>query len=251
MVNTRSYPPIKRRIGSVIKTAGILLLLGATLPSAWATQLLRVKDNATFSASISALEPTFIAVEGDRIAVLRGVEGAYTYSNDTNQGAVFLKPTEAYQKSSFYVFVTTEQHHNYILLLKPSAALRAGALILKPRVPKTAVTSRWEQDSPYEKTLTALLNSMRRGDSLEGYEIIAVNSKKAQKLGTQLQLRLKTIYAGAQLQGEIYEVANRTNNPVVLQERLFYRAGDRAIALRDFNVAPHNTTLLYKVTGND
>ena len=45
--------------------------------------------------NISAKELTRIAVSGDRITLVRGSEGAYQISNDTVQGAVFIKPTDS------------------------------------------------------------------------------------------------------------------------------------------------------------
>ena len=51
-----------------------------------------VEDNAKISAEISAKELTRISVVGDRITLVRGSEGAYQISNDTVQGAVFIKP---------------------------------------------------------------------------------------------------------------------------------------------------------------
>ena len=56
-------------------------------------QTLVVEDNAQISAEISAKELTRISVAGDRITLVRGSEGAYQISNDTVQGAVFIKPT--------------------------------------------------------------------------------------------------------------------------------------------------------------
>ena len=56
-------------------------------------QTLMVENNAQISAEISAKELTRISVVGDRITLVRGSEGAYQISNDTVQGAVFIKPT--------------------------------------------------------------------------------------------------------------------------------------------------------------
>src|ERR1700722_2542531 len=56
-------------------------------------ETLIVENNAQISAEIAAKELTRISVVGDRIMLVRGSEGAYQISNDTVQGAVFIKPT--------------------------------------------------------------------------------------------------------------------------------------------------------------
>lgn len=55
-------------------------------------QTLIVDNDSKVSADISTTELTRISVVGDRIQLVRGAEGAYRISNDTVQGAVFIKP---------------------------------------------------------------------------------------------------------------------------------------------------------------
>lgn len=210
-------------------------------------QTLSVTENATIKANISVNEPTRIAVENDRIAILRGAEGAYTYSNDNNSGAVFLKPTQAYQNKPFYVFVSTEQNHNYILQLTPTSKLSASMLILKSHDQAIKVAEQWEIGLPYTDLLAELMKDMVNHTSPEGYAVIPVNAKKATSIGRQLQMRLITIYSGAHLQGQIYEVTNQSKTPIFVVERLFYRASDCAIALQDETISAGGKTLLYKV----
>lgn len=213
-------------------------------------QVLHVIDNATVKANIANTAPTRIALENDRIAVLRGVEGAYTYSNDNQSGAVFLKPTDAYKNKSFYVFINTEHNHNYILQLKPTAKLSAGMLILKSRDQALSAVQQWETNSPYTDTLTTLITDMVNQNTPESYEVIPINRKKTTPVGTQLRIRLKKIYAGAHLQGQIFEVTNKSLLPVTLIEHMFYQSGDRAIALRDSSLPAGGKTWLYKVSNH-
>lgn len=229
----------------------------------WSTsadaQVLRVVENATVKANIADTEMTRIAVDNDRIAVLRGIDGAYTYSNDNNSGAVFLKPSDAYQNRPFYLFINTEQNRNYVLQLKPTPKLSASVLILKSRGQALQTAERWETDSPYGDTLTKLMIDMANHQTPEGYEVIQVNDKKTIKIIkkrktntalSQVRMRLKTVYSGAHLQGQIYEITNTSLLPVTWTEHLFYQPGDRAIALRDATVPAGGQTLLYKVNSH-
>lgn len=213
-------------------------------------QVLPLSENATAKVNIASHEPTRIAVENDRIAILRGMEGAYTYSNDNTRGAVFLKPTEAYQNTPFYVFISTEQGHNYVLQLKPVATLSAGLLTLKPRHQALAAAQQWESTSPYTDTLAQLMTDMVNHRTPDGYEVIPINAKKGFSVGTHMRLRLKTVYTGAHLQGKIYELTNSSTTSVTLTERIFYRPGDRALALREEIIPAGGKTLLYKVNSH-
>ncbi len=130
-------------------------------------QTIIVENNAKISANISATEMTRIAVSNDRIALLRGTAGAYTVSNDNIQGAVFIKPviisanpiktcrisknkreSEKHHKilcqksltqkkmkviKPFYLFISTEQGHHYVLNLTPRYHQQADILVIKPQ----------------------------------------------------------------------------------------------------------------------
>ncbi len=230
------------------------LFLGALCAVSWQSliqaQILRATDNATLKATIADAAPTRISVENDRIAVLRGVEGAYTYSNDNTSGAVFLKPSEAYKTKPFYVFINTEKNHNYVLQLKPTSTLSAGILVLKPRTPEIAVANSWDSHASYPQPLTQLMSDMVNRSTPEDYEVILVNAKKTESVGLWLTMRLKTLYSGSHLQGQIYEISNHSLFPVTLAERLFYQPGDRAIALQDEKLPAGGKTFLYKVVSH-
>jgi type-F conjugative transfer system secretin TraK len=219
-------------------------------------QVIFVSENTTLKIKIAGAEPTRIAVEGDRIAVLRGLEGAYTYSNDNQGGAVFLKPAAAYQNKPFYLFVSTEQGHNYILQCHPTKTLSAGMLILKPRPPEEDKAEKFAIDSPYLGTLATLMTHMANGSAPENYEVIQIKHAKTIPVGLPLKLQLKTRYSGAHLQGEIYEVTNTSNRRVLLREPIFYlfyffdRPGDRAIALKDKSLLAGGKTFLYRITSH-
>lgn len=226
---------------------GVFLCLASTITFA---QVITVKENATITANISATQPTRIAVENDRITVLRGQEGAYTDSNDNNSGSVFLKPTKAYQNKSFYVFISTEQNHHYVLQLTPSTKLSAGMLILKSHDQQISADEQWEIHSPYTALLARLMRDMINRKAPENFEVIPINAKNTLLKGTKLNFHLETIYSGAPLQGEIYEVTNPSKTPITITESLFYQPGDRAIALQENIIPAGSQTFLYKVTSH-
>ena len=229
------------------KFIAIWLISCLIISPIYAAHILRVNDNSTIRAIISAQEPTRISVAGDRIVSMRSVEGAYTYKNDNTQGAIFIKPTEAYQHKPFYIFITTEQSHNYVLLLTPTSA-SAGMLVLKPKAQPDLAVKSWESSPSYETTLMDLMRLMVNATGSEDYAVTPISKTKTLRWNKQLNLRLQTVYEGAQLRGEVYLITNRSRQPMLLKESLFYNPGDQAIALQSDQLPAQSQTLLYKVT---
>ncbi len=229
-----------------------LIILGLSclmfMPIYVFARTLRVDDNTSIKVNISAQEPTRISVAGDRISSLRGVEGAYTVKNDNAQGAIFIKPTEAYQNKPFYVFITTEQNHSYVLQLTPSANAKAGLLVLKPKIADNTTSANGEASSSYETQLTNLVKSMVNGMGSDEYAMTFIRNSKTQHWNKQLNINLLGVFEGAELQGEVYRVSNRSSQPISIDETVFYSEGDHAIALQSYQLPARGQTLLYKVT---
>lgn len=227
-----------------------LILLPLLLSSA--SHSLQVKsavNNATITAKISATDVTRIMVQGDRIQSVRGVKGAYTRENDNNSGEIYIQPTSFYQHHAFTLLMNTELGRHYTLLLNPMS-VPSDTLMLVPRGVNEAQAAKFENSSPYEMTISHLIRDMRVGSRPEGYAVRAVNEKKRYLYGNIAYIKLKTIYQGLNLRGEIWEVTNTQARTITLSERDFYKVGTRAISLETMDVAPHGTTYLYRVVSH-
>lgn len=224
-----------------------LIVIGMSImTNAFALQEKTVKENGTVNAWVSIKGITRIAVDNDRIANLRGPQGAYTLQNDNVQGAVFIKPTPDYQTKPFTLFIATEGNHNYILRLTPQDK-NADMILLKPMGVFNPSALAFEKSTSYLEALSALIKGMTNGAMPEGYTQNDIENGKPQYLGNIAAIRLKTIYSGAHLAGYVYQVTNRTAGTLQLSEKEFYEGGDRAIALASLTLAPNAQTWLFKV----
>ena len=157
----------------------VLISAGLWIGSVAQAQTVIVANNTTIMATISESDVTRIAVEGDRITLVRGTAAAYTVSNDTAQGAIFIKPVLKKQKAfchhplkksqnlkvtkkssqrfcpvkpqsitPFYLFISTEKAHNYVLLLTPKKDYPPEILVLKPieleKKCRTTLGEKWD-----------------------------------------------------------------------------------------------------------
>ncbi|MBS0349738.1 MAG: type-F conjugative transfer system secretin TraK [Proteobacteria bacterium] len=241
-----------------------------------------LEDNSKVSAEISAKELTRISVIGDRITLVRGSEGAYQISNDTAQGAVFIKPivdqstthkicpikknkekkqqkiqcqklkekNNIHRLKSFYLFISTEQGRHYVLNLTPRSTRHADVLALKPQELEKEVAKTWETSERYTQTLIRLVEVVLQQKTPSGYDHTVLKKPKAFNFGRYFDLKLADHYTGAHLSVEIYQLTNHSKEIQTLAEEDLYQSGDRAIYLQAATLAPHQTTQLIKVTSH-
>ena len=216
---------------------------------AFAEQVKLASDNQVIHAKVSAKELTHIYVDGDRIANIRGLDGAYELKKDEAQGSIFIQPTPAYQQKSFNLFLTTELGHTYPLLLT-AVDIPGESIKLKPTNPAKAAAERWEMGSSYEQTLVDLIAIMANGNRPEGYAVIAIGKVLPSQSGV-LKTVLRYRYLGKHLQGQVLKITNTGTFPIHLTERQFYTDNTRALSLMDDDLAPKQITYLYRVISNE
>lgn len=224
----------------------IMLLFFCVQASAFQVKTI-VNDEIT-QATISAHELSRIYVKGDRIAYVRGVEGAYTFKADQDSGAIYIKPNSSYQAKPFTLHVTTEQHSNYRLLLTPSD-IPAESIVLvgmdEGKGPSVNVRS-----SVSVNALLSLIAHMSKEEIMPDYVIQASDNKVlVANQPNGLGKVLKKTYKGETLTGNIYELTNRGQGPIALQETMFYQLNTKAIALSTVVLAPGQQAKLYEVIG--
>lgn len=227
-----------------------LLLLALSINNvSFGLQIKSAINNETISAKISATDVTRIVVQGDRIQSVKGIKGAYTRDNDNNSGEIYIQPSSFYQNRAFTLLINTEMGRHYTLLLNPMS-VPSDTLMLVPKGVGQVQAARFENSSPYDLTITHLINAMKSGALPDGYIAKGVKSKKTYLYGNIASLKLKTVYEGLNLRGEIWEITNKQDYAITLNERNFYRKGTRAISLDTINILPHGNINLYRVMSN-
>lgn len=229
----------------------ICCALVACAPMSFALQTKTVANNTSVTVKVSATQLTKIVVDDDWITDLYLSDGQIQSQIDNETGELFLLPQSKLSKHAFTLMVRTSQGHSYTLLAMP-VDTPAETVLLLPAGSGNKKAARWENASNYQNLLVRLLKNMVEGSQPDGYKVIHLETKEKdyQKLGNIAYLKPLTLYKGKQLRGDVYEVINRTGETIHLSEREFYQVNDRAIALQDLSVAPHQSTLLYKEHDN-
>ena len=207
-----------------------------------------IADNQMAALVISNHELTRIFVAHDRILAVRGVDGTYLLNKDEIQGEIFIKPTPLNQGKAISLFITTEQGHNYTLLLAP-ADIPARAIELTP-TGGSKLAERWEKNGNYQELISGLITAMINGKVPDGYAL-SVPKKLVSVKFKSIFVVLDTVYTGKYLRGEILVIENKSTTNITLAESQFYQVGTRAIAILEQNLQPKTTTLLYRVMSNE
>jgi type-F conjugative transfer system secretin TraK len=233
-------------IKTALKWLVIMILGSGFVQSSFALQEKSVTENGEVAALVATQDLTRIAVEGDRILHVRGLDGAYELKRDAAQGAFFIRPTPDYQTKSFTLFIATEKNHNYVLHLTPKEQW-GDTIVLKPHASKKcqAFTLRNSTSSP--KPVITFMEHMIKGDIPPNYVIHNVTHLHYHQENQELTVKLLRLYADERHQGTLYHVTNHTRKTLLLTEKAFYRPGDRAISLSQFVVPPGDHAYLYKV----
>jgi conjugal transfer pilus assembly protein TraK len=232
----------------MIKKCFLLLLFLPLI--CFGLQTKSVLSNETVAAEVSTTELTRIFVANDRIKSIRGVDGSYIYKNDDAKGEIYLKPTEAFQKKIFNIFITTENGNTFTLMLIPKD-IPAQTIMIKTKNVNFKAAGKWETSASYQNTLLNLINAMINNANPEGYAVSEVLLGKKILLGNIAELKLIKTYTGMHLRGEIYQLNNRADKAINITEKEFYRANTRAVAISSSVVQKNSSALVYVVIDND
>lgn len=245
MVDFFKNRKINRKI-KILFSFSMLIFTYFFTSSLYAMQMHAAIDNETVTAHVSALDTTRIFVAGDRIQSVIGVKGAYTRSNDEEKGEIFIQPTNPFSTRAFTMLITTERGLHFTLLLIPTRT-PSETVMLVPKGVGSESAGHFEKDAPYVTVINHLIYAMRNHVIPEGYAVTELAGTHRYAFGRDFYLTLRTLYQGASLTGEIFEVINMTNHTISLDERMFYKRGTRAISLESITLPPHGCLHLYRI----
>lgn len=201
-------------------------------------------DNEQINVSLSKVDINRISIQGDKIQSLNGPTGLYTAKNDPN-GAAYLT---LYANTPFILYVSTVNNHSLSLFITPQAAV-GRTIVLIPTSP-TKTADHLEDNSVYQKLMITLMNAMINKKALDDYaysEPKKTKSVKSTDFFGMASLKPIAFYNGAELNGIIYEIKNKTREPITLRPSYFYQSGVRAIALSTQTIESNATDLLYEI----
>lgn len=234
---------------SLIPTALLTLALTASL-SAEAKQIVKGAEKQPVEVVVSAREQNVISVEGGKIySIVPSSADALVYEKDERQGALYFTLANQATLSTVTLFVVDDQNNRYRLVLTPkNIAAEDIVIVPAPNSAVADVSSSENRAGSFVSRLKRLMMIMVSYDgsdvnSLEGVQVEKINKDiKLWKEGNLVQLYR---FTADDLVGEVYQLKNVSSESIQMVEQEFFRKSVAAVAVKNLNLAPGETTLLY------
>ena len=203
-----------------------LVGLSALWLAAHGNQTLMMNENKRIEAFISADSMNRLAVANDRITQIFGDEGTFESQHDDITGQIFLKPTAENGTKILSVTIITENGQTQDLVLKPRGK-RPATVILKKSAEVADEKIPLDKGLPYVEQMMVVLKQAVSGQlPLKEGESISREAPEG------YQISYKSSYQCANGSVHVFEVKNTTETDIQIDDKLFFRPGDRALAIR-------------------
>ena len=225
----------------------LLLLWGVSAP-VFSAQTFVMNEHERLEARISSKELNRLQVTGERIASVFGSQGTFSLEHEEVKGQVFLKVQEG-APSRMDVSVVTESGLTQDLVLRVMPG-EGQTLLLKPSKSSTPSSLTWSPGTQRDSSETLELIRVMASKGTEfGYHRQIVSQTLS--LWRDVEVRVVEIWRGEGLEGRVYEVRNRSQEILTLQEKRFrFSSGTQAIAVEKHRLSPGERTRVYGVTSH-
>lgn len=216
----------------------IPLMLGVLLSTeAFAIQNLPLIDHQRSDLTISKHQLNRIAVRGDRIHQIFGVDENLHVETDEQGGQIFIKCAHPHTHPVSLTIIT-EGGLTQDLTLTPED-VEAQTVLFKPGVQKDQAV---EEDASSQDQMKRLMQAMIVDQKIDGYEITSVSDGQGNGC-----FKAFKHYMGSDYIGIHYIFKNEGDEAVLLTEPSLAQPGDLAVSLSHTNVAPDECVSLYVI----
>jgi conjugal transfer pilus assembly protein TraK len=220
---------------------------------AHAVQIQTVNNYDDISVKVSITEPNSVMLTGDRIQQMKApgntlIDACNGKQNckliDEVTGVFTFMPSPLYQTRTFTINLMTENGFFYNLLINPKP-IPSQTIVLKPYA-NGLNNALPMQTSEYEKSMVDFLHALVNGHLPNGFK----QTKPPQKIlkAKRTQLKPLLVISGKHITGEIFELSNLTNQPIIVDEKWFNWSGTKAIALDRIQLAAFEKTRMYRIS---
>ncbi len=251
-------------MNSIIKVIVGLMVAHIALANAAITIApvsIQVANDQQAKIDLSNVDANRIFVKGDKIIGFKEPKDHLVAYNDQS-GSIYMN---VYGKTPFTAFVTTQKGRHFSLLIipksKPGVTVRfiPTSPAFSHYVNHSLSAKRFEQSTPYEKTLINLLKDTMLQKTPAGYSVISSSSFKRIPIFTvpkhfnKRKLVSEQIVAGflgGELAVRVIKISNTSNHAISLYANDFYRPGVRAVAIAHDMIPARQSTDVYEVISN-
>jgi type-F conjugative transfer system secretin TraK len=231
-----------------------LLLIGCcsllVLNNCFAMQLKELSPYQKVNIVVSDYEFNRIAVENDRISNVFAMKDHFHIETDEQNGQIFVEVKDQTSSDVASLSIVTEKGVTQDITLI-AKHIPAETILFKSSstgLGKDGINVNGEIKELHNENeqMTALIKSMIQSQRLEGYQIRHRYDAVDQFIG-QVTIKLTKVYQGNFI-GEVYQVTNSSDKPLVLVEQDFYNSNKiKMILLGNRNLGIGEKCYLYVV----
>lgn len=211
-----------------------------------ALETLQIKDQGQIDALISSKDHTRLAVKGDRIAQIFGVDERLNVDLDETNGQIFLRPMPGLENSNFFITIVTEKGITQDLRLKANKK-EAEAILLNPEKQILKEPSIQKLES-YDDQIIALIRGFSGAEVPKNYYIKRLKDGEKREVTSSIKMTSLATINGAKFHATLYRLENFGEEKHALTEKLFLDFGNVAIGLSKATLAPKETAFLYAIS---
>lgn len=241
---THAFSNLKTPAIALRRTAAALFLTisAIVVPPARSVQIVDAADGATLYLKLSVREITRISLDRGRIDAFRFRAGALVVDSDHDTGQLFVTVPDG-ATGPINAFLTTDAGHTVTLLLQPTDVPADSIIIRQPVVTRRDAGE--PRGAEYVAAQRHLIVALASDEIPRGAEMRELSAPILlwKEVGMTL---LRTLITDT-LVGERYQIDNRSDVVVTLEEREFYRQGVNAVGIERLSLAPGETSALYVV----
>ena len=211
----------------------LMVFLIVSSLTASATTVRKVKNQDRIEVAMSETDVNRIAMLNDRIKAIYGSQDKVHIVPDEENGQIFVTPRER-GGESFGMSLVTESGATIDLKVKP-VEMASETILLK--LDKRTQAEIKRERSLKEKEVRNLIEAVLIGNSIKGYQMIAVT------IQIKEDLVQKQVYTGSQYKALLLEYKNsKANNDLLSEETFKLSPNVIAVSIAKKSLKPGETT---------
>lgn len=237
-----------------MKGMGICMGLVILMGTSFAAQVKTVRNFDDIEITASITEPNNILLDDDRIQQIKAAGNTLNDSCngkencsliDSSTGTLTFLPSSLYHTRPFTINILTEKGYFYNVRVHPKPV--ASQTILLKAYKKPVLHNHTPRNSSYEKMLVNFIRALVNGHLPEGFTQTLPSNPVIYK-APKTELKLLLTVTGNNLCGQIFELTNKTPNPMHVRESSFNWPKTKGIAVDKVNLAPYEKTRVYRIS---
>ena len=218
-----------------------------------ASQSIHFTNNETVKITLSKDDPNRLFIQGDKIQNIACKKGFCVTKLMPESGDAMLSlGPMARASQGFTFYITTKQERHLTVVALPEHGVGQTIQFI-PASGGSSKAAQFEKKSPYQQTLTALIQYMMRypqtGQAPPGYAVADVDQQTPTANNSKSDVLVFPVrfFRGMHFAGLVYGVKNTSDHKMTISPRQFYEKGMLAGAVAKRKLKPGEITRLYEV----